>query len=161
MDIFDFGMKMEQEGEQYYRENARKIEDENASQLIFFLANEENRHYQLIKHLKEGCGGVLYTRFVKDVKTIFKKMKEKGESFVEEKSGMMDILNGALRMEQESIDFYRTESEKTDNPEARELLRLLKKEEDAHYSLVSSLIEFYETPHLWLEQAEFTHLTDY
>jgi rubrerythrin len=167
MDIFEFGMKMEQEGEIFYRGHAEKINDANASELLIFLADEEKRHYELIKHLKDGLKGVFYTNFLKNVKTVFQRMKEKGETFIEEKAHMVEVLNKALAMEEESIKLYRKEAEKVDkvdkasNPEIRELLLLLKKEEDAHYSLISSLIEFYETPHIWLEQAEFTHLTDY
>jgi hypothetical protein len=37
----------------------------------------------------------------------------------------------------------------------------LAKQEEVHYSLLSSIIEFYETPHLWMEQAEFSNLKDY
>ena len=46
-------------------------------------------------------------------------------------------------------------------PKAKNLLGALQRQEEAHYSLLSSIIEYYETPNLWMEQAEFHNIKDY
>ncbi|MBN2440966.1 MAG: ferritin family protein [Spirochaetales bacterium] len=160
-DIFDFAMKMEKEGEVFYRESSGKVKDQQAVKLLFLLANEEKRHYELVKTYKEGLAGVMYTAFLKEVKTVFSEMKASDHYLDEDKATLMDILDKALKLEDKSVQLYKAEAEKTDNKELKEILLLLKKEEDAHYSLISSWIEYYGRPAQWLEQAEFTQLEDY
>ena len=71
-----------------------------------------------------------------------------------------DIISG-LYGGSNDIKLYKGEAEKTKDKGLKKALLLLKKEEDSHYSLISSWIEYYDRPHLWLEQAEFTHLEEF
>ena len=161
LNVFDFGIKMEEEGEVYYREKAASCPDPNAQALLMLLSREERRHGDLIRSLKEGLSGVQYTSFLKDVRTVFEEMARTGAVFTANRTSMIGTLEDALKIEEKSIDLYDREAKEAEESELRELCLLLKKEEQAHYSLVNSMIEFYDRPSQWLEQAEFTHLDEY
>ena len=161
MDILDFGMKMELDGKAFYEEHASKINDRHAADILRYLADEEQKHYDYIKKFREGSKDLPESRLVQDVKNVFKQMKQTGEGFVEDKSTMFEVLNRGLEMEDKSIDFYKERVEASDNPDDKDIFTLLKKQEDKHYSLLSSLIQFYDQPLQWLEDAEFVHFNDY
>ena len=161
MDILSFGMKMELDGKAFYEEHASKVKDRHAADILRFLADEEEKHYNYIKRFKEGSKGLPESRLVQDVKNVFERMKQSGEGFVEDKSTMFDVLNRGLEMEDKSISFYKERAEASESPDDRDIFMLLKKQEDMHYSLLSSLIQYYDRPHQWLEDAEFAHFEDY
>ena len=161
MDILGFGMKMELDGKAFYEEHASKISDRHAADILRYLADEEQKHYDYIKKFQEGSKDLPESRLVQDVKNVFEQMKQTGEGFVEDKSTMFEVLNRGLEMEDKSIDFYRERAETSDNPDDKDIFMFLKKQEDRHYSLLSSLIQFYDQPLQWLEDAEFVHLNDY
>jgi rubrerythrin len=161
MDILSFGMKMELDGKAFYEEHASKVNDKNAADIFRFLAEEEQKHYDYIKKIKEGSKELPESHLVRDVKNVFQRMKERGESFVEEKATLFEVLNRGLEMEDKSIDFYRERAEASESPDDKDIFMILKKQEDQHYALLSSLIEFYDRPMQWLEDAEFAHFSDY
>ena len=161
MDILSFGMKMELDGKKYYLEQADKLQDLHAQTILRFLADEEQKHYDFIKNYKEGSRDLPESHLVRDVKNVFEQMIANNQTFVTEKSTMFDVLNKGLEMEDKSIEFYNERAAESNTPDDRDIFIFLKKQEEKHYSLLSSLIEFYEQPHHWLENAEFTHLDDY
>ena len=99
--------------------------------------------------------------FISEINNIFTEMTRKNVTFVEQNDTITRIFEKALDIEQQSITYYEKKAGEIDNPKAKELLLILKKQEEAHYSLISSMIEYYERPQLWLENAEFSHLDDY
>ena len=161
MSILDFGMQMEKEGENFYKQNAEKCTDPNAVKLLLLLAYEETRHYQLIKTHKEGLNGPMYTPFLKKVTNVFKQMKETNQNFVKNNASIIDVLHKALEIEDKSIKLYAEQANKTEDKMLKDFFLKLKKEEDSHYFLISSWIEYYDRPNHWLEQAEFTKLEEY
>jgi rubrerythrin len=161
MDILNYALQFERDGEAFYTESATKIKDKNLNSILYFLAAEERTHFQMIKELKTTLPAHPASIFISDVQNIFTRMKEKNEQFVVPKKTALDILEKALVIEDESIKYYDQKKNEVDNPKAKEVLEVLKKQEDAHYSLLSSIIEYYDQPQLWLENAEFNHIRDY
>jgi rubrerythrin len=88
-------------------------------------------------------------------------MKEKDQGFVSDKDTLIAVLEKAMDLEDRSVTFYRSRAEEASTEDERDIFLLLKKHEDVHYSLLSSLIEYYDRPSHWLEDAEFTHLEEY
>ena len=161
MDILSFAMQMELDGKQFFEENARKLTDRYAADILSFLAQEEQNHYDFIKRFKEGSRDLPESKLVQDVKNIFVSMKEKGETFTADRSTMMDVLNRGLEIEDAASRFYQERADRSQSDDDRDIFLLLKKQEDKHYSLLSSLIEYYDRPSQWLEQAEFVRTDDY
>ncbi len=161
MDILDFAMKMEKDGEEYFLDQAGKVEDKNAARIFTLLAREEQKHYVVFKKYKEGISEKLDSDFVKDVKTIFQTMKEKNESFIKKDDRIIEALLHGLEIENKSIGYYVQKMNETDDLKLQQILLILKREEDKHYSLLSSMIDYYMKPQIWIEQAEFSHLDHY
>jgi rubrerythrin len=163
MDILDYAMKMEQEGEVYYLEQAQKIADPNVVRFLNLLAQAERKHYAIFKSYKEGLAVEIDNQFVQDVKTIFQQMKDSGQSFATQ-SGAADIvavLTHGLEIENKTITYYAQQMGQTEDDNLKRILLDLKREEAKHYSILSDLIDYYLKPDLWNEQAEFTHLQPY
>jgi len=161
MDILCFGMQMELDGKTFYEENASKLEDANAADILRFLADEEQKHHDYIKAFRDGSKELPPSRLVEDVRNVFQRMKDRNETFVTERSSMISVLEKGLEMEDRSIGFYQERASASESADDRDVFLLLKRQEDKHYALLSSMIEFYDRPHRWLEDAEFTHLDEY
>jgi rubrerythrin len=161
MDVLHFALQFEKDGEAFYRAAGAGLDDKNLSAILILLAEEEKKHYQFIKALGDGTPEHPQSDFLTDIANIFTRLREKGERFTESKTDVTGIFTRAMAIENESIAFYRSAQAQTGEPGARDLFSLLAGQEEAHYSLLSSLIEYYETPHLWMEQAEFNNLKDY
>ena len=54
MNIFDFAMKMEKDGERYYREIANKVQDKKIRNILNMLADAEVNHFNVMKSLKSA-----------------------------------------------------------------------------------------------------------
>ena len=161
MDVFSFGMQMELDGKKYYDEEAGRTPDKNIARILNFLADEEQEHYEILKKYRDGSGELPSSHLLTDVKNVFQSMREESAQFISNKDSMMEVLNKALEMEDRSVQFYRTKGGESDDQEQKDLFSMLTKHEDRHYALLSSMIEFYDRPQQWLEQAEFTHMEDF
>jgi len=161
MDILEYAMKMEKDGEAYYREQAGKVKDRNAARFLGFLVREEQKHYEIIRSYRQGVTEELDSSFIENVKTLFEEMRQQGEAFREGDGGTLAVLNHGLELEDRSIRFYVEKMTETSDAKLRDILYFLKRQEDRHYGMLSSLIDYYLKPQLWTEQAEFTHLEDY
>ena len=161
MDVFSYGMQMELDGKKFYTEEAGQTTDKNISRILTFLADEEQKHYEILKKYRDGSSGIPTSQLLTDVKNVFQAMRDAGSEFITGKDTMIEALGKALEMEDKSVAFYRSKGEESDDPDQKDLFLLLKKHEDRHYALLSSMIEFYDRPQQWLEQAEFTHMEDF
>lgn len=160
MDILGFALKFEKDGEAFYRAQAARLTDTNLRAILLFLAAEERTHYGMIKDLKTS-GSRPASIFISDVQNVFNRMAAARTMFAEEKQTISEIVTRALAIEDESIKYYARQKDVVQDLKAKQVLRILERQEQIHYSLLSSLIEYYDSPALWLEQAEFNHHTDY
>ena len=55
MNVFDFAMKMEKDGEAFYREIAGKTKNPGLKSIFTTLADEEMEHYKTFKKPYEFC----------------------------------------------------------------------------------------------------------
>jgi rubrerythrin len=161
MEIFVYALQFEKDGEAFYQNQAAAVKDKNLADIFTFLAKEERKHYAYIQNFKNQTDERPASIFLSDITNVFTRIRDGHLQFTEPKNTMTDVLTKAMKIEDESITYYRDSEKKIDDPRAKALLALLAKQEEVHYSLLSSIIEFYETPHLWMEQAEFSNLKDY
>ena len=55
MNIYDFAIQMEKDGEAYYRELGRKSKAEGLQFIFSILADEEVRHYTILEKMKASA----------------------------------------------------------------------------------------------------------
>lgn len=161
MDIFEFGMQAEKDGEAFYRDLAAKCTIPGMKKILTMMADDEAEHYEVFKSLKEKGGYKLAgSTVIKDAKNIFAEMKEKGTTLNLE-GNEVELYKQAVEVEDKNEAFYREKAEETDDPAVKEILIRIADEERHHAVLMENMVIFLSRPESWLENAEFTHLDEY
>ncbi|MBM9604961.1 ferritin-like domain-containing protein [Desulfopila inferna] len=169
MDIYIFAMQMEKDGELYYRELAEKSKSEGLRKIFTMLAEEEIKHFKIVKDLREktGLSEVVDTAILSDVKNIFEEMREGNLAFEQglyvDTTEETNAYRKARDIEESSKDFYLEKAEESVGQPAELLFKKLAREEDKHFRIMDNIVEFVSRPEPgnWLEDAEFYHLDQY
>ena len=79
MNIFEFAMKMEMDGKQFYEESAAKTDSPELKRILLELASDEEKHYTIFRALRDGVP-VEYedakkTKILTEVKNVFEALK--------------------------------------------------------------------------------------
>jgi hypothetical protein len=163
MDIFTFAMKMEKDGEDFYRDLVSKSKSKGLKNIFSMLADDEVNHYNVLKQMKDRVTPgktILETRVLSNAKNVFQQIKGEETDFdfsVPEK----ELYKKALEIEERSAAFYKEKAKEVEDQVIRELLLEFEDEEKKHIFLLENIIEFVTRPEHWLETAEFNHLEDY
>jgi rubrerythrin len=160
MDIFEYAMQMEKDGETYYRDLVAKTSNKGLKAVLTMMADDEVKHYNTINQMKAGVAAMPDTKVLEGAKNIFASMKESGEKF-EESTDQIDFYKKAQELEEKSRQFYSEKAAEAGNDENKQLLMRIADEEQKHYNLLGSIIEFVSRPTQWLEDAEWYHLDEY
>lgn len=160
MDIFDYALQMEKDGEQFYREIAKKTGNKGLQTILTMLANEEFKHYQAIESMRQNKYQMTETNVLDDVRNIFIEMKDQEETF-EPDQEQAELYARAQEIEKKSQQFYQEKAHQTDKDNQKKLFERLAKEEEKHYFLIENIIAFVSRPKQWLENAEWCHLEEY
>jgi rubrerythrin len=162
MNIYKYAMKMEKDGENYYRELANKTEDIGLQNILKMLADEEVRHYNIIEQMmkSKASAELAETGILKKVKNIFIKIKGKNLVFNFDLP-QINFYRKAREIEEKSYKFYIEMSDKVEIESQRKVFLKLAGEEKKHMFLLENLVEFVSRPETWIENAEFNHLDDY
>ena len=151
MDILENAIKMEVDGENFYREQALINKDNNLHPVFILLAKDEKKHANLIREKMEGIDSPLNNGDVASIENVFTDLKE--FNFEKINPDQVSVFRKALKMEQDSIDFYKNLfGESNDDTE---FFKFLFRQEEAHYKLFEEIIKFVNRPSEWVESAEF------
>ncbi len=160
MDIFEFAMKMEKDGEEYYRDLASKTKIEGLKKILGLMADDEVDHYNVLKKLKESTATTLVgTTVIAGAKNLFARMKEEGAKFDLEGTEI-DLYKQAIDIEKKSEAFYKEKAAGVEGAAKDQLLKIAV-EEQKHVILLGHMVEFLSRPQSWVENAEFNQLSEY
>ena len=161
MNIFDYAIQMEEDGEKYYRELAENTSDEGIKSILTMLADDEVKHKQIIQDMQQDEDTEMAeTEILSKSKNIFEKMQDKHKD-LSSNEREMDLYRDAKEVEQKSIDFYEKKSNEVDSDKQREIFKRLADEEQRHYHLIDEIEELLLRPKQWVEDGRFYHLEDY
>ncbi len=160
MDIFEYAMQMELDGKAFYLEIASKSNNKGLKSIVEMLANDEQKHYEILKKLKDENPDMRETKVIESAKNIFSEMREKIDEFVKPASNI-ELFKKAQELEEKSRGYYLEKAKEVDAEYQKEILEKLAEEEKRHYFLLENIIEFVSRPENWLEGAEFNHLDEY
>jgi len=159
MDVFDFAMKMEQDGEAYYRKLAAEANNSGLTTILNFLAEEEVKHFNIFRKLKGGTSSELpESTLLTDVKNIFQELAEKSDSPFQFDASQPQFYRKAQDLEKQSEMFYRDKAEETEDESEKALLVKIADEEKRHYFVLENIIDFVQHPQQWIEDAEWNKL---
>jgi rubrerythrin len=163
MNVFDYAMQMEKDGENYYRDLAGRCPTEGLKNILNLLADDEVGHYNTFKALKEKKpGDIAGTVILTDAKNIFARMKEKEEETrFKFAISEIELYKKAIDIEKKSEAFYKEKAAEMDNSEAKKIFLKIAEDERKHQYLLKNMIEFLSRPKTWVENAEFHHLEEY
>lgn len=155
MDYLEMAIKMEVDGENFYTEQARKNKDNAAYQIFTYLAQEEKKHAQIIEKMSKKLPADLTPEFdLEKSENPFQELKD-FQIDIKTTPEQLDVYRLALKMEQESIDFYQDILEKISNPEGQKIINFLILQEKHHYKLFAEIINHVLKAEEWVENAEF------
>ena len=160
MDIFDYALQMEKDGELFYLKLAKKTGNKGLQNILEMLAEEEVKHYKAIEGMMQGRCEMSETAVLDNAKNIFVEMKDRGEKFEQEKD-QTEFYAKAQAIEKQSQQFYEEKACKATEQNQKKLFEKLAGEEAKHYFLLENIIEFVSRPKQWLEDAEWYHLEQY
>ena len=160
MEVFQYAMNMEKEGEEYYRELANNTDKTGLKKIFIWLADEEVKHYNILENMKKEIAYTLIQApLLRNAKTIFAKMRQ--EKTFDFDASQITMYRKAQDIEKKTQDYYLKEANRLSDARQRETLIKIAKEEEKHYLLLDNIIELVSRPQTWLENAEFYHLDEY
>ncbi len=157
MQILDYAMQMELDGEKYYRELATTCQDGGIRGILEYMADAEVKHYETLKQIKDsGVVDMAADAVRSKAKTLFQEMMESGETFDFNVSELC-LYEKARDVEFKTRDFYLEHAEEVVSDDAKALFKRLADEEGLHANIIASIIEFVEhaEPGHWVEDAEW------
>ncbi|MBN1805211.1 MAG: ferritin family protein [Sedimentisphaerales bacterium] len=160
INIIEYAMQMEKDGEDYYRRLAQQAANNGMKTILTMLADEEVKHYEVLDKIKKEKARITESVILSDAKNIFVRIKESGENF-DFDVNQKELYKKARDIEKRSHDFYTEKAgEVTENFQKKLFLKLAV-EEKKHYILLDNIIDFISRPEQWLENAEFFHMEEY
>ncbi len=165
-DVFEFAMQMEVDGKAYYEDMASKTKIPALKKILVGLAEDEQRHYQIFKNLRDNLSEDVSKLSEKSstimgtAKNVFQEIS--GQTIeVDTAADAIEVWKQAQDIEKKSEDFYREKVNEVPDKTAKDLLRKIADEEHKHWALIEAVMQFLHRPDRWLEDAEWNHLEDY
>jgi len=160
MNVFEYAMQMEKDGEEFYRRLAQQTTNKGLKTILTMLADDEVKHYNAIKKMQSEKPEIPGTTILSGAKNIFVQIRDSGEDF-DLDIKQIDLYTKAQEIEQKSWDFYLQKANETTDETHKDVFLKLTDEEKRHYFLLDNIIKFVSRPEHWLENAEFYHLEEY
>ncbi len=165
MDIYEFALQMEKDGENYYRELMNGCNNVGLRKIFLMLADEEVKHYRIIEQIRKKISlpKVVDTRILENAKNIFVEMKDLKQDPQVDTTIETNAYRKARDIEEMSRNFYLEKAEETKNKDEKLLLKQLAREEEKHVRIMENIVDFVSRaePGKWLENAEWHHLDTY
>lgn len=155
MKNFERAIKMELDGETYYREQAKLNKDNSLNTVFLLLAEDERNHAKILESKFNKLSFQLDdNNILLESKNVFKGIRD-FKSEIKKNPSQLDVYKLALVKEKESIDLYKKSLSEATNHEEKELFEYLVKQETDHFQIVEELILLLSRPDDWVESAEF------
>lgn len=162
MNIYEFAMNMEKEGESFYRKLAQRSEDPGIKSLMKTLAEEEVKHHEILEKLSRDVSAPELTgkNVLAEAKHIFDRIREEGD-VINPNPSQADFCRKAREIEEQSFSYFTDKLSEITDEDKRRLVSSIIEDERQHIILLENLVEYYEAPAQWHENAEFNHLDEY
>ncbi len=149
MDIFEFAIKMEVDGDAFYQQLSDQSNDPRLKKIFLGLSQDEQKHRHVFMDLKDGGKDLVMasTTLPDDAKTIFDSFVLSWRSFIPQTD--LGAYKLAMDMETKSCRFYGEAAASTKDPETKKLLLKIADEEHKHYIILDNLFAFELAPHLY------------
>jgi rubrerythrin len=155
MNVYEYAMKVEKDGEAYYRELASKSPNSGLKRIFTMLADEEVKHYNVFKNMmKKNDIDINKLDIITDTKTIFETLSnEKNNINFDEEQ--IQFYKEAIKKEENSHQFYLDKSNEVETENEKAIFIKIAEEEIKHRKVLEEIVEFIQEPDNWVASAEF------
>jgi rubrerythrin len=162
MDIFDFATKMETDAEAYYQRLAEQTDMEGIRNIFLDLAADEKKHFEIFNSMKKRPDLVAMrdSEALSNAKNTFEKLLQEKPA-VSHLQDNLDAYRHAMKIEAEAARVYEEALTHETNPEVKDLLQRVIKEEQKHYNIIENLYDFVNAPNEYLAWGEFSNLEEF
>lgn len=139
MNDLDFAIKMENDGQQYYTDQAEKNKNNSLYSICLKMAEDERVHGEILKKKQNGMPVTLAPMDTLDtLKNVFEGL---GDMKLPEKEllNQFDFYRKAVDIEQKSIALYTGYLAKAEDDSEKELFQYLISQENQHFSVLDEL----------------------
>jgi hypothetical protein len=155
MNVYDYAMKVEKDGEAYYKELASKSPNVGLKKVFTLLAEAEVKHYQVFKSMRDKDGQDFKALDIStDTKTIFETLKAE-KSSVDFNLDEIRFYEAAIKREDDSYQFYLNKANELDNEDEKTVFMNIAQEEIKHKAILEDILAFIQEPTNWVGSAEF------
>ncbi|WP_160692350.1 ferritin family protein [Clostridium sp. C2-6-12] len=155
MNILEFAINMELEGEKYYKMQAEKSNDNSLKNIFLILARDENDHAKILQNKSNNLPYELNNNeTLSEAKNLFKGIKD-FENEIKQTPDQLDLYRAALEKETESIQLYEKLLSEANDDESIDLFKFLINQEKDHYTTLDELVSQLNKSNDWVESAEF------
>jgi rubrerythrin len=161
MELMELAKNMEIQGKSYYEKLAVETPIKELSGIFKFLAEEEQRHFELFDHVAKSNSvpAITETDIDEKVGEVFSGLV-KNFSMPTVSYDYAGAYRKAFEMETESVKYYTSLKDKID-VSLYPFIDFIIKQEKGHANLMDALMDFTEKPSVWLENAEWNHIDLY
>jgi rubrerythrin len=162
MNVFDFAMKMEDDGKAYYEKLADQTSLPGLRTIFTRLAEDEQKHYEIFQELKTSGGvpAMQDTTIIAEARNVFEALP-KGEETLKGLKGDLAAYQHAMEIESDSFRFYENAASEEKSPETQKLLMRIAGEEHKHFSVLENIFDFVNAPNQSLAWGEFSNLDEF
>ena len=162
MNVFDFAIKMELDGKDFYEKLARGTELAGLRNIFSQLAADEQKHYDVILALKSHAPrpAMNNTPALEQAKNVFEDLLARKADLGPVK-GDLEAYIRAMKLEEESFLLYEGAAEKEKDQAVKELLLRIAGEEHKHFEILHNIHDFVNAPSQYLAWGEFSNLAGF
>lgn len=155
MNTLDYAIKMEYDGEKYYREQSEINKDNGLFVVCNLLADEERRHALLLENKKSHTEYDLPdSDFLEKAKNIYNGVK--GIQLKETNyPSQLDFYRIVCDMEQKSIEMYQEFLTEATSESDKKIFEYLIKQEKQHFDAFEEMSRLLQNAEWWIESPEF------
>lgn len=160
MNIFDFAIRMEQDGKAYYEELAKNSTLPGLRTIFTRLAEDEQKHYDIFQALKNGGKGLAMAEStaLEFSRNVFATLPKDAGTAVKDD---LASYRHAMQLEAESFRLYEDAARKEQGGAAKELLLKIAAEEHKHFQILENIFAFVNAPNQYLAWGEFSNLEEF
>lgn len=161
MDVFEFALKMEEDGKTFYEKLAAETSVPELKRIFSLLASAEDEHRKAIESIKNNTSpGNADSTILENAKNVFQGLLER--------KNILELLkrdhNGCLRaikLAMAGTKLYDKMAAKETNPTTAKILAILAKEERRHLEIMENIYDFIEAPRDYLAWGESSNLKEF
>lgn len=160
MNIFDFAIKMEEDGKAYYEKLAKNATHPGLQTIFSRLAADEQKHSEIFQALRSGEKKMAMadSTALEFAQNVFAALPKGAGAEIK---GDLESYRYAMQIEAESFRLYEDAAKHEQDAGTKALLLKIAAEEHKHFQIIENIFAFINAPNQYLAWGEFSNLEEF